>query len=305
MKLLFVALAIGTMGVLTAPAAAATDSSASLNVVAMGDSYGSGTGAGNYQPGTEGSCFRSGNSYSAVIVDKLRQGGEKVKFTNVTCSGAAIKTLKQSFKGQPPQMDALRRNTNVVMLSIGTGDIDFAGYGGVCMQADCSGAPTTAILGLLPGMGKDLKTLLTDIKARSPHAKIVVTGYGQQVTRGKNAEGVALDPICDGQVFSDEERVDGNKVSSGLDATLRKATRSARARGVNVQFVSPYVNSVDLRPDFAGHSLCESEAPFYRGFDALAPGQEGPDAVMHLNQQGQAAMAALIQHKVPVLAGSA
>ena len=298
-------LAIGALGVLTAPVAvAATSSSASLNVVAMGDSYGSGTGAGDYQPGTEGTCYRSGNSYSSVIVDTLRQSGKQVKFTNVTCSGAAIRTLGQTFKDQPPQLDALRRDTNVVMLSIGTTDVDFAGYGGVCIQADCTGAPTKAILSRLPGMGKALSSLLTDIKARSPHAKIVVTGYGRQVTRGENATDVPLDPICDSQVFSDEERVEGNNVSSALDVTLRLATLAAKAHRVDVQFVSPYTNSVNLQPEFAGHSLCESAPQFYRGFDALAPGQEGPDAVLHLNQPGQAAMADLIQRKVPVLAGS-
>jgi hypothetical protein len=35
---------------------------------------------------------------------------------------------------------------------------------------------------------------------------------------------------------------------------------------------------------------------------ALAPGQEGIDAVLHLNQQGQAAMADLVQRRIPVLA---
>jgi hypothetical protein len=160
--------------------------------IGLGDSYGSGTGAGNYEPGTEGGCFRSANSYSSVIVEELRQRGKQVNFTNVTCSGSAIRTLREPFNGEPPQFDALKRNTNVVMLSIGTGDIDFAGFGGLCIQADCSGAPATTIRGLLPAMG-----------------------------------------------------------------------------------------------------------------EALAPGQEGIDAVLHLNQPGQAAVADLIQRKVPALAGPA
>ena len=305
MKSLLAALTVGTVSALSTTVAASADSIAfttSLNVVAMGDSYGSGTGAGDYEPGTAGGCFRSANSYSSVIVDKLRQRGKRVKFTNVTCSGSAIRTLRESFKGEPPQFDALKRDTKVVLLSIGTGDIDFAGFGGLCIQADCSGAPATAIKGLLPAMGENLKTLLIDIKARSPRAKIVLTGYGQQVTPNENAEGVPLDPICDSQVFSAQERVEGNQVARELDATLRNAAKTARARGVNVLFASPYVNSVDLRPEFEGHSLCQSEPPFYRGFDALAPGQEGIDAVLHLNRQGQAAMADLIQRKIPVLA---
>ncbi|WP_188188552.1 SGNH/GDSL hydrolase family protein [Nonomuraea sp. SYSU D8015] len=306
MKSLLAVLTIGTLSVLPATAAAAdAESTRSLNVVAMGDSYGSGTGAGDYEPGTEGGCFRSANSYSSVIVNELRQRGKQVNFTNVTCSGSAIRTLRESFKGEPPQFDALKHNTNVVMLSIGTGDIDFAGFGGLCIQADCSGAPAAAIRDLLPGMGEKLKALLIDIKARSPRAKIVLTGYGQQVTPGENAQGVPLDPICDSQVFSAQERLEGNQVARELDATLKNATWAAKTQGVNVRFVSPYVNSVNLRPEFEGHSLCQAEPPFYRGFDALAPGQEGIDAVLHLNQQGQAAMADLVQRKIPFLAGPA
>lgn len=306
MKSLVAALAISTLSVLPTTAAAAdTESTGSLNLVAMGDSYGSGTGAGNYEPGTEGGCFRSANSYSSVIVEELRQRGKQVNFTNVTCSGSAIRTLREPFKGEPPQFDALKRNTNVVMLSIGTGDIDFAGFGGLCIQADCSGAPATTIRGLLPAMGEKLTALLIDIKARSPRAKIVLTGYGQQVTPGANAEGVPLDPICDSQVFSAQERVEGNQVARELDATLKKAAWVAKAKGVNVRFISPYVNSADLRPEFEGHSLCQAKPPFYRGFDALAPGQEGIDAVLHLNQPGQAAVADLIQRKIPALAGPA
>ena len=267
-------LVIGALGVLTAPVAvAATGSSASLNVVAMGDSYGIRHRCRGLPARTEGTCYRSGNSYSSVIVDTLRQSGKQVKFTNVTCSGAAIRTLGQTFKDQPPQLDALRRDTDVVMLSIGTTDVDFAGYGGVCIQADCTGAPTKAVLSRLPGMGKALSSLLTDIKARSPYAKIVMTGYGRQVTRGENAPDVPLDPICDSQVFSDEERVEGNNVSSALDVTLRLAALAAKAHRVDVQFVSPYTNSVDLQPEFAGHSLCESAPQFYRGFDVSRPGR--------------------------------
>ncbi|MEU6722047.1 SGNH/GDSL hydrolase family protein [Nonomuraea sp. NPDC046802] len=305
MRSFLAAVAIGTLSVLSTTATASAESITSLNVVAMGDSYGSGTGAGDYEPGTEGSCFRSANSSSVVTVDKLRKQGKRVNFTNVTCSGSAITTLRESFKGEPPQFDALKRDTNVVMLSIGTNDIDFAEFGGLCIQADCSGAPATAIRELLPAMGESLKTLLSDIKARSPRATIVLTGYGQQVTRGENAGGVPLDPICDSQVFSAQERVDGNQVSRDIDVTLRNAARAAKARGIDVRFLSPYVNSVDLRPEFEGHSLCQSQPPFYRGFDALAPGQEGNDAVLHLNRQGQAAMADLIQRKIPALSASA
>ncbi|MER5647902.1 SGNH/GDSL hydrolase family protein [Streptosporangium sp. NPDC002524] len=295
-------MAAGTTVGAAAPAGAAVAGvTPSFDVVALGDSYASGTGAGDYEPGTEGTCYRSRNSASTILVEELRRRGTTVRFTNVTCSGAAVQDLRQPFKGEPPQLGALRRDTDLVTLNIGGNDIDFAGYGGVCVQADCTGAPTTAILDRLPALKRSLSGLLTEIKRRSPRARIVLTGYGRAVTRGQNATGVPLDPICDAGVLTPEERVAGAKVSGALDATLSRTARAARARGIDVRFVGPHLNSTTLRPEFAGHSLCESTTPFYRGFDALAPGQEGDVAVLHLSRQGHAALATLIQRKVPIL----
>ncbi|WP_291414171.1 SGNH/GDSL hydrolase family protein [Actinophytocola sp.] len=277
-------------------AAPAQAGKAPLNVVALGDSYGSGTGAGDYLDGTgvANGCWRSSNSYSETLVARLRDRGRQVTFTNVTCSGASTAALSQSFKGEPPQLDALSRNTNVVFLSIGTSDIDFAGYGLQCIAGDCSGQVTQDQLAKLQGMGQNVAALLGEIKARSPRAKIVMSGYGSQLTAGENAPGVPLDALCGPEFFSSQERIEGNQVASGIDATLRQTARRAHAT-----YASPYLrNSVDLHPTFAGRSLCQSAEPHYRGFDALAPGQEGAEAVLHLNTAGQTALADLIQRRL-------
>jgi lysophospholipase L1-like esterase len=286
------ALAVTGAALGAAPAQAATPT---LNVVALGDSYGSGTGAGDYLGGTgvPGGCWRSANSYSETVVTRLRNTGWQVSFANVTCSGAATADLYQTFKGEPPQLDALDQNTNVVFLSVGTNDIDFATYGATCVLADCSGAVTQAELAELPAMGQNVAALLGEIKTRSPKARIVLTGYGSQLTPGANAPDVPLDPICAPEIFTSQERIDGNQVASGLDATLRQTARQA-----GVRFASPYVDSVAPHPSFAGHSLCESAEPYYRGFDALAPGQEGQEAILHLNQAGQTALATLALRKL-------
>jgi lysophospholipase L1-like esterase len=275
---------------LAAPAQAETTKQ--LNIVALGDSYGSGTGAGDYLDGTGTvhGCYRSANSYSETLVNRLRDAGKQVSFKNVTCSGAATADLRQDFKNEPPQLNALTRNTNVVFLSIGTNDIEFAAYGGLCIAADCTGTPTQDELAKLPTMSENVATLLGDIKTRSPRAKIIMTGYGQQLTPNENAPGITLDPICAPEYFTTQERIEGNQVAKAIDATLRKTAHQAKTK-----FVSPYANSTDLNPSFAGHSLCESTTPYYRGFEALAPGQEGSDAILHLNKTGQTELANLIE----------
>lgn len=285
-----------TIVVLAAVAAAlgitpAANAARPASLVLLGDSYASGTGAGAYQDGTAGNCWRSGNSYGEQVAARLRAQGRLASLTNVSCSGAATADLSRPFKDRPAQLDSLRHDTTLVLLTIGTNDIDYAAYGGTCIQADCTGAPTEAILAKLPSMGGNVTALLTGIHKRSPYARIVLVGYGRQVSTSDNPPGATLDPICGDGVLTTEERRDGNKVADGLDATLKSAARAAALKGVNVTFASPFAY-----PDrFNGHALCEAGTPFLRGFDALAPGQEGPEAVFHPNQQGQAALATLVR----------
>ncbi|WP_439656696.1 SGNH/GDSL hydrolase family protein [Lentzea sp. HUAS TT2] len=271
-----------------APTASATYST---SLVVLGDSYASGTGAGSYQDGTAGNCWRSTNSYGEQVAARLRTAGKLGEFTNASCSGAATADFSVPFKDRPAQLDALKRDTDLVLLTVGTNDIDYATYGGICIQADCTGAPTEAILAKLPQMGTNVTGLLTEIRKRSPHARIVVVGYGRQVSTSDNPEGVALDPICGEGILTTAERSQGNQVADGIDATLRAAVARAAYRGVNATYASPF-----SRPGtFEGHALCESGTPFLRGFDALAPGQEGPEAVFHPNQKGQTALASLVR----------
>lgn len=256
------------------------------SLVVLGDSYASGTGAGDYQDGTAGNCWRSNNSYGEQVAARLRAEGRLGSFTNVSCSGAATADLARPFKDRPAQLDSLRRDTGLVLLTVGTNDIDYAAYGGTCVQADCTGAPTEAILAKLPQMGRNVTALLTEIRKRSPYARVVLVGYGRQVSTSDNPPGATLDPICGDGILTTAERQEGNKVADGLDATLRSAARAAR-----VTFASPFAY-----PDrFDGHALCEAGTPFLRGFDALAPGQEGPEAVFHPNQLGQTALATLVR----------
>ncbi|WP_330274530.1 SGNH/GDSL hydrolase family protein [Lentzea sp. NBC_00516] len=285
-----------TIVVLTAVLAAlgiapTANASYSTSLVVLGDSYASGTGAGSYQDGTAGNCWRSNNSYGEQVAARLRAAGRLGSFANVSCSGAATADFSRPFKDRPAQLDALKRDTNLVLLTVGTNDIDYATYGGICIQADCTGAPTEAILARLPQMGLNVTALLTEIDKRSPHARVVVVGYGRQVSTSDNPDGATLDPICGEGIFTTAERAQGNQVADGIDATLRSAVTKAARQGVKATFASPF-----SRPGtFDGHALCESGTPFLRGFDALAPGQEGPEAVFHPNQQGQTALASLVR----------
>lgn len=281
----------------------------SVRAVSLGDSYGSGVGANDYQAGTEGTCWRSGNSPSEEAVRQLRTRGVSVTFTDVTCSGATIDDLRRPYHGAV-QLDALRADTTLVMLTVGGNDIGFAPHVALCLNGNCAGAPTHLARARLPQMAQNLFRLFGEIRARSPQAQIVLLGYGQPMTSGPNAPGtpgVDLDPICAPQYFSLEERRDGGRLSSDLDLTLRLVVEAVRIGGGNVSFVSPYDSSwphgVRLDPRFAGRSLCAATVPtqLYRGFDALAPpppggigDAAGQTAILHMNKAGYAQLARLV-----------
>jgi hypothetical protein len=301
-----IALVMPAVAALSAPGvASAAIPQPLLTVVALGDSYASGVGAGNYQAGTVGNCYRSANSYSQDLVASLKAAHESVSYTDVACSGATIASLSQEFDGFAPQLDALTPATRVVTVTIGTSDIDLFDYGAECIQGDCSGPDTQAILAKLPQLSSDMGTLFSEIHSRSPNAEVVVTGYGSQLTSGPNATGAALDPICDPSIFSAEERIQGNEVDFQLDSTLRGAVQQAAQSGINAVYVSPFLASGDISPEFASHSLCESGESFYHGFDELAPGADGQVALLHLTQNGEAALAGLIRSQVPALSAPA
>jgi lysophospholipase L1-like esterase len=297
MKKLGTALFACALALAVAPAANAGNHR-SLQVVALGDSYAAGTGAGDYEAGTEGVCYRSANSAAAVTVADLRSRGKKVDFTNVMCSGAAIADLSTTFKDQAPQLDSLEPTTDLVLLTIGGNDVSFADYAGFCIQSDCTGAGAQLVLSQLPAMTTKLTTLLGDVKQRSPRARVVLGGYGRAFAPGANAPDVPLDPICGDGILTLPERAEGATVSRGVDQAIRDGVRAARQRGVNAAYASAYDDNGTLRAEFEGHSACQGGTPFYRGLDALAPGQEGPVAVLHPSKAGQAAFATLLACKL-------
>jgi lysophospholipase L1-like esterase len=295
MKKLGTALFACVLALAVAPAANA-GSHRYVQVVALGDSYAAGVGAGDYEPGTEGTCYRSANSAAAITVANLRSRGKKVDFANVMCSGAAIPDLSTTFKNEPPQLDSLKSTTDLVLLTIGGNDVNFADYAGLCILSDCTGAGAQLVLGQLPTMTAKLTALLGEIKQRSPRARVVLGGYGRAFAPGANAPDVPLDPICGDGILTLPERAEGATVSQGVDQAIRTAVRDAR--GVNAAYASAYTDNGTLRPEFAGHSACEAGTPFYRGLEALAPGQEGTVAVLHPSKAGQAAFAALVACKL-------
>lgn len=246
--------------------------------VAMGDSFASGLGAGDYAPGTDGGCYRSARSYPEALVAGAHALGRSVDFINATCSGATIQSVRSS------QLGAVTPDTALVTLSIGANDVQAMQYGWTCLTEECAGPATDAIMQQMPVLKSNVHALLSDIARQAPNALIVLTGYGQILTT--NPVSSSGDPVCP-QVSPTERQAVGD-VMARLDASLSEATLAAQQGGVKAIYASPYQQPGILRSSFQGHSLCDGgqAEPWYHGW---RPGDE-PAGLLHPKVPWQAAM---------------
>ncbi len=148
--------------------AAAPASAATVNYVALGDSYASGLGAGSY--GTSGSCSRSANAAAQLWAN----ANHPTSFAFVACSGATTSDVLNS------QLASVNSGTTLVSLLIGGNDVGFSSvmidcvvWGTSTCVSDINAAEAQA-QSILPGR---YDNVLNSIRAKAPNAKIVFLDY--------------------------------------------------------------------------------------------------------------------------------
>lgn len=215
-----------TIGLVTAIAGTGIPAQAasSVNYVALGDSYASGVGAGS----TSGSCSQSPNAYPALWAT----ANSPASFTFAACSGAKTSDVISS------QLSSLKSSTTLVSITIGGNDVGFSSIMETCVlesTSSCESAVSAAeqyANNTLPGL---LNTMLADIHAAAPSAKIIVVDYPDFYDLSV--------PICIGLSSADHQALDNG--INDLDGVIQ----TAAARGGDT--------FADVRPEFAGHELCD------------------------------------------------
>jgi lysophospholipase L1-like esterase len=212
---------------IAAPAASAADT---VNYVALGDSYSSGTGAGDYLSGS-GSCDRSADAYP----EQWAAAHPSATFVSVACSSATTASVVSS------QLSMLSTKTTLVSITIGGNDAGFSGVMETCvlsLTSTCVKAVTTAetfVAGQLPGR---LDQTLRAIATAAPNARVVVLGYPDLYDLSKSGSCLGL---------STSDRTALNQGANDLDSALQ--TAAARFRS------DVYA---DVRGRFSGHEICDS-----------------------------------------------
>ncbi len=124
---------------------------------ALGDSYSSGEGAGEYLSGTSvagsNECDQSEVAYSELIADKYPDYGQEFDFA--ACSGAIVAniwgigtTAKPGTVGlpgagewnQPPQLSQVTPTDKYITISVGGNDVGFGELGAACVLGNCQTA---------------------------------------------------------------------------------------------------------------------------------------------------------------------
>jgi lysophospholipase L1-like esterase len=218
----------GVTGLATGTAAQAAGP---VNYVALGDSYSSGVGAGNYIS-SSGSCDRSTNAYPEQWAD----ANSPASFVSVACSGATTADVLAS------QVSALSAGTTLVSITIGGNDAGFSSVMETCVlssTSSCVKAVTTAetfVANQLPAL---LNSTLQAVRAHAPSAKVVVLDYPDLYDLSKSASCIGL---------STQDRTALNQGADALDGALKTAA------GTNGDTFA------DVRGQFAGHEICDSNS---------------------------------------------
>ena len=251
-RIIFSAAVVGaaaSAGLVTAPAAPAADAVAAVtaaavdatavtaavvnatavNYVALGDSYSSGLGAGDYLS-SSGSCDRSADAYP----EQWAGANSPASFVSVACSGATTADVLAS------QVSALSASTTLVSITIGGNDAGFSNVMETCVfssTSTCVNAVKTAEAFVADQLPARLDSTLQTIAADAPNAKVVVLGYPDLYDLSKSGSCIGL---------STQDRTALNQGADDLDNALQAAAEAN------------HDTFADVRGQFGGHEICDS-----------------------------------------------
>lgn len=220
------------------PAGAAAD----FGYVALGDSYSSGVGAGNYDS-SSGNCKRTPRAYPALWA----ASHAPQTFSFAACSGARTGDVMSG------QLGPLNSGTDLVSITIGGNDAGFSDVMTTCVlqsESTCVSRVNQAkayVDSTLPGQ---LDQVYNAIHSRSPGARVVVLGYPRFYKLGGNC----VAGLTEG------ERAAINGASDHLNAAIAK-----RAANHGFAFAS-------VAGSFTGHEIC-SGSPWLHSVNWLNIGE--------------------------------
>lgn len=290
------------LGMLIVPSADAAPGAPPQTMVALGDSYAAGPLVPVQYEQPFG-CLRSSLNYAHQVAQ-----ARSLQLTDVTCSGADTDDMWETHgvspdeefaeygapfgytghPGNPPQLDALRPDTDLVTLQIGGNDIGFGSIATACIEAALTGTsckqaveaerPFDRIAETGPAIG----AVLDEIHRRSPDARILVLGYPGIFAIGPTAG-------CPAMGVGEPDARYLRSIQEALNAMIRGV---AEAPDGSYAAATTYV---DVYGPSAGHTACD--LPAIRWVEPFVPVNAA--APVHPNLGGMSAIRDLLLAELP------
>lgn len=292
-----VGLVAGIVAAGTPGATAAPEPAPPSTYVALGDSFASGPLIPSQHEQPWG-CLRSTNNYAHQLAAALA-----LELTDVTCSGADTDDMwdthgvspeeefaeygepfgYEGHPGNPPQLDALRPETDLVTLQIGGNDIGFGNLATTCGEGAINGQgcreaveeerPFEAIAETAP----KIRAVLAEIHRRAPDARVIVLGYSGIFRIGPTAR-------CDAMGVGEDDAQYLRGIHEALNAMIESvASEDGHAHSDTTAYVDVYGPS-------AGHTACD--LPAIRWVEPIVPVHAA--APVHPNLGGMSAVRDLL-----------
>jgi lysophospholipase L1-like esterase len=246
----FAVAALAATAALALPPDSAQAAPVPTDYAALGDSYSSGTGAGDY---FDAECLRSNRAYPMLLADAL---GTELSFA--ACSGATTTDLLAT------QLEVLDAETDLVTVTIGGNDIGWADAVKACITPlnNCTDDIEEAearITDELPGL---LDGAYAAITVRAPNADVYVLGYPRLFNERDTCDAF-------GRISIAEQR----RMNEGADRLASVLRNTAEEHGFTY---------VDVRAAFKGHAVCDNVA-YLHGLRHPFAESYHPNAMGHLN----------------------
>ncbi|MEU3768761.1 SGNH/GDSL hydrolase family protein [Amycolatopsis keratiniphila] len=236
--------------------------------VAMGSSFAAGPGIPPQQPGTPAACGRSTKNYASLVA-----GSRGLALTDVTCSGATTANILTAGQaGQPPQIEAVTRDTRLVTITIGGNDVGYVGslftYG--CQNtggANCGQVDRNAVRTALTTVHEKIGAVIAAVHRRAPRARVLVVDY-LTIVPGER-------PACDGVPLTPEQLAFEREVADRLATATRRAARAERATLVPAAAASADHDACAAVPWMERYLTAQGRVPYH-------PNEAGMTAVAEL-----------------------
>lgn len=295
-------LRMGTVGDVATECTPGAEVAKNIKYVALGDSYSSGFGAGQYLPGTYtevkeedgggNNCQRSELAYSSVLA-----AARKLELDFHACQGAVTKHFYQPRNttwGETAQLDHLDEQTDLVSFSIGGNDAKFGEVlreciDGVellpfntCYQEEKVLTPVREAMQRLDGKTATptditpYSTLFGDVREAAPTATAVAVGYPHFYPASGGDRTFLPGGRCEGV-----KKVDQRWMVEKIDELNAIIESNARRHGF--LFANP-------NPRFDGHELCGGGEEWI--YPLFSPGRIHPTA------QGQQAISEAVAERL-------